>query len=387
MRLTWPLLWSRLGRQADREQTVSTAAAFARRGIEVTLLMPQGKEDPPLTAEDLRAYYGVEGDFALVQRRTRWVGEMVVPSIFWLQQVLGDPVTTSGNLLYSRIPASLGMGASPLPFAFDHYRPWPDRLPWLRWAFRWTARQPECLGFILHSDFAAESFRRTGIAPEKLLVAHNGVDPARMRPPLGQDEARATLGLPQDRTIAVYAGRLTMRKGIDRLLEAAKLRPEILFLLVGSEGEGEVEAAARQQDNVRILPWQTPEALPPHLFAADILVIPPSRAPLDRFGDCVLPLKTFAYLAAARAILAPDNPDTAELLRDGDTALLVPPDDAVAAAAALGRLAADRALRAKLGKNAARLVEGLTWDARAERIAAFLEERLAGIRRSDARPH
>src|ERR1700760_3858052 len=76
----------------------------------------------------------------------------------------------------------------------------------------------------------------------------------------------------------------------------------------------------------------TPETLPPYLFAADILIIPPSRAPLDRFGDCVLPLKTFAYLAAGRAILAPRSPDTAELLRDGETALLVPPDDSEAAA-------------------------------------------------------
>jgi glycosyltransferase involved in cell wall biosynthesis len=382
MRLIYPLLWSRLGRQADREQAVSTAAALARRGIETTLLMPQGPDDPPLAAADLRAYYGVEGDFALVQRRTRWLGEMVVPSTLWLRQVLQDAETKASDLLYSRIPASLGIvGFAPIPFAFDHYRPWPDRIRWLRPVFRRTARQPYCLGFILHSEFAADSFRRIGIAPDKLLVAHNGFDPGRMRPPLGRDEARAALGLPLDRTIAVYAGRLSLRKGIDQLLAAARHRPEILFLLVGSEGEGPVEAAARGQENVRILPWQEPATLPPFLYAADILVIPPSRAPLDRFGDCVLPMKTFAYLAAGRAILAPRSPDTAELLRDGDTACLVAPDDPEAAAAALGRLAGDASFRAHLGSNTARLADGLTWDARAARISSFLEERLARVAR------
>ena len=385
MRLTYPLLWSRLGRQADRDQAVSTAAAFARRGIEVTLLMPQGGADPALTAADLRAYYGVEGDFALVQRPTPWVGEMIVPSIFWLRKVLRDAVTRGSDLLYSRIPASLGMGrASTVPFAFDHYRPWPDRIPWLRWAFRRTARQEDCLGFILHSDYAAASFRRIGVAPEKLLVAHNGFDPARMRPPLGREAARAALRQPTDRPIAVYAGRVSPRKGLETLLEAAALRPEILFLLVGSEGEGPIEAAARERENVRVLPWQSPETLPPFLFAADILVIPPSSAPLNRFGDCVLPLKTFSYLAAGRAIFAPRSPDTAELLRDGHTALLVPPDDAGAAADALGRLTGDAELRTRLGENAARLAEGLTWDARAERIHAFLKVRLASVRRRGA---
>jgi glycosyltransferase involved in cell wall biosynthesis len=386
MRLTYPLLWPRLGRQADREQAVSTAAALARRGLEMTLLMPQGEDDPDLSADDLRTYYGVRGDFALVQRRTRWVGEMVVPSAFWFRQVLRDPQTRAGDLLYSRIPVSLAIGGlSPIPFAFEHYRPWPDRLPWLRPLFRRTARATHNLGYILHSEFAADSFGRLGVPPEKLRVAHNGFDPARMRPPLGRDAARAALGLPLDRTIALYAGRLNLRKGLDLLLETAARQPEILFLLVGSEGEGPVEREAAGRDNVRVLPWQPPESLPPFLYAADILVIPPSRAPLERFGDCVLPMKTFAYLAAGRAILAPRSPDTAELLRDGDTAFLVAPDDPDAAAAALARLAAEPALRARLGDNAARLAEGLTWDARAARIASFLEERLAAVRRSGAR--
>jgi glycosyltransferase involved in cell wall biosynthesis len=381
MQLIYPLLWSRPGREADREQAVSTAAAFARRGAEVTLLMPQGQDDPSLSADELRAYYGVAGDFALVQRRTRWVGEMVVPSTFWFREVLRDPLVKASDLLYSRIPVSLGIGGfSPIPFAFDHYKPWPDRIPWLRPFFRRTAREPHCLGYILHSDFAAASFRRLGVGPEKLLVAHNGFDPGRMRPPQSAQEARTALGLPQDRTIAVYAGRISPRKGLDQLLIAAEKCPDILFLLVGSEGEGPVEAAARARENVRIVPWQTPETLPPFLFAADILVIPPSRAPLDRYGDCVLPMKTFLYLAAGRAILAPRSPDTAELLRDGDTASLVPPDAPDAAASALDALAADPALRARLGTNAARLADGLSWDARAERVLAFLDERLSSLK-------
>ena len=46
-------------------------------------------------------------------------------------------------------------------------------------------------------------------------------------------------------------------------------------------------------------------------------------------------MKTFSYLAAGRPIVAPDLPDLREVLRHNENALLVPPDDVDAAAAAI----------------------------------------------------
>jgi glycosyltransferase involved in cell wall biosynthesis len=377
VRLIYPLLWSRLGHQADREQAVNTAGALARAGAEVTLVLPRGRGDPMVTADELRAFFDVAGDFRLVQRASRWGGEKAVPSALWLRRMAGDAQTRGYDVFYSRMPVAFALGGvSPIPFAVEHYRPWPDRIPPMRPLIRRTARRDHCLGFILHSRFTADSFLRAGVPEEKLLVALNGAEPARMLPRLGKAEARARLGLPEGRTIAVYAGRVNGRKGLDQILLLARNRPAALFLLVGSAGEGEVERAAAALANVRIFPWQGPGALAAFLYAADILLIPPSRAPLERFGDCVLPMKTFSYLAAGRAILAPVAPDTAELLRDGENALLVPPDDPDAAAAALDRLAGDAALAERLGAHGAALAESLSWDARARRILGFLEARL-----------
>jgi glycosyltransferase involved in cell wall biosynthesis len=380
MRLIYPLLWSRLGRKADQEQSVSTAAAFGRAGAEITLVMPQGPSDPALDADALRAWFQVEGSFDLVQRRTRFRGVHFPMSALWYLEVARTGLVKGADILYSRMPAAFAAGgASPIPFAVEHYRLWPDRLPILRPAIRRTAQRRHCLGFILHSDFAARSYRRIGVPDEKLLVAHNGVDLARALPRRTPAEARAALGLPDGRPVALYAGRLAARKGLDRLLAMARLRPEIRFVLVGSEREGEIERAAAGLSNVDVRPWAAPDVLPLWLQAADVLLIPPSSAPLDRYGDCVLPMKTFAYLAAARPILAPASPDTAELLRDGETARLVPPDDPEAAAAALAALVADVGLRQRLGEGAAALAETLTWDRRAEKILGFLE---AGMSRS-----
>src|SRR5687768_331171 len=101
MRLLYPVLWSRLGRQASQEQTVATAAALARRGVEVSLILPRGAADPPLDAEAVRAWFGVGGDFGLVQKPSRWAGENAVLSTLWMRQLLRDPAIAGADLLFS----------------------------------------------------------------------------------------------------------------------------------------------------------------------------------------------------------------------------------------------------------------------------------------------
>jgi glycosyltransferase involved in cell wall biosynthesis len=382
LRLVYPLLWSRPAREACRDQSVNTAAALARKGVDVTFLMPRRAQDPVVTPEDLRAYFEVEGNFGVVQRPSRWASGKVVPSTLWLRRAFRDPEVRGADVLYTRIPNALVLGGgSPVPFAVDHYRPWPDDWPWLRPFIRRTSRRGNCLGFVIHSHFAAGSYARCGVPPERLLVAHNGADPERMEPRLTRDEARERLSLPAGRPIAAYAGRINARKGLDRLLALAKLRPEVAFLLVGSEREGPIEQAAAAVPNLTLVPWQEPGRLAPWLYAADALLIPPTLAPLQQHRTCVLPIKLFQYLAAGRPILAPASPDTAELLRDGDNAILVPPDDLAAAAAALDRILADRPLAERLSATARRDGEALSWDSRAGKILSFLSERLEQARR------
>jgi glycosyltransferase involved in cell wall biosynthesis len=369
MRLVYPLLWSRPDRKACRAQTMATAAALARRGVEVTLLMPQGEDDPALSVDDLCGYFEVEGDVRLLQRPSRWAGESALRQLMWLRQVFHDPALAGADILYSRIPAMLAVGGrAPLPFATDHYRPWPDDMPAIRPLIRRTARDPKCLGLILHSHYAAGAYRAAGVDPVKLLVAHNGAGPLPAAPGPRPE-------LSADRPIALYAGRINPAKGLDELLRLAALRPDILFVLVGSEGHGPVEAEAASLGNVRIVPWQAPGDLPAWLAAADLLLIPPSRAPLEQFRNCVLPLKLFAYFAAGKPILAPVAPDTAELLEDGENALLVPPGRPDLASAALDRILGEPGLAARLAEGARRSAEGLTWDKRAEKIEAFLTAR------------
>ncbi|MBE7209845.1 MAG: glycosyltransferase family 4 protein [Gluconacetobacter diazotrophicus] len=258
---------------------------------------------------------------------------------------------------------------------YDHYRPWPDQIPPLAPVVRRMMSHPRFLLGICHSDYARRSFLRAGVPPDRLRVVHNGFDPSRFAHAPDRAAARAALGLPADRPVVLYAGRINHRKGLELLVRAAAAVPEASVILVGSYGNGPVEALAAGVPNVRVVPFQADEALIPWLRAADILVIPPSSAPLERFGTTVLPLKLFLYLAAERAIVAGATPDVRELLVDGRNAVLCPPDSAEALGAALRALLDDPSRRDRLAAAAAALGRDLSWQSRAARIRALVAER------------
>lgn len=377
IRIAYPVSWYHPDTRASCEQSVHTAAALGRQGHRVTLFAPTPPGAEPMTAESVADYFGLAPDFKVVAVPSRWSGDSLLQGIGWLRQLYASGSLRHFDMMLCRLPAVLGLGrASPIPFAFDHYRPWPDIYPLARPFIRCTGNAPNCIGFVLHSKLAAESYLRAEIASDRILVAHNGSHHAKVAADAGQAAARLALGLDPSARIALYAGRVNEQKGLDQLLTMAGLLPEAWFVIVGSEGEGPIETQARRFANVLIVDWQMPESLPAILAAADVLLIPPSSEPLRRFGNCVLPLKTFSYLAAGRPILAPALPDTAELLRDGETALLVAPDDPAAAALALDALFAQPELAARLSANARDLAERHSWDARAKRLSDLFLRRL-----------
>jgi len=102
------------------------------------------------------------------------------------------------------------------------------------------------------------------------------------------------------------------------------------------------------------------------LAAADILVLPASASDPDAAHTS--PLKLFEYMASARPIVASAVPALAAVLNDEADALLVPPDDAPALAAAVRRIQDDAALAARLATGARARAADFTWDKRVEAI-------------------
>ena len=144
-------------------------------------------------------------------------------------------------------------------------------------------------------------------------------------------------------THALFVGKLIPLHGLETILAAARLAPELPFRIVGS---GQLDAQLEHRPgNVAWVRWVEYEQLAGELHGAG--------AALGVFGRSakagrVIPNKAFQALACRTPLVTADTPAARELLVDGESALLVPPGDATALAGALQRLACDDGLRARI---------------------------------------
>jgi glycosyltransferase involved in cell wall biosynthesis len=149
---------------------------------------------------------------------------------------------------------------------------------------------------------------------------------------------------PQEEFHALFVGKLIPLHGLETILAAAGLAPELRFRVVGS---GQLEhLLSERPPNVEWVDWIEYEQLPDEYRRAGCA--------FGVFGTSakaarVIPNKAFQALACGTPLVTADTPAARELLVDGESALLVPAGDADALAAAVRRLAADRGLAARIG--------------------------------------
>jgi glycosyltransferase involved in cell wall biosynthesis len=150
----------------------------------------------------------------------------------------------------------------------------------------------------------------------------------------------------------LFVGKLIPLHGVETILEAARLLPEIAFRVVGSGQLDELLEA--RPANVEWIPWVNYEELPRELWGCGCA--------LGVFGvsdkaQRVIPNKAYQALACGAPLVTADTPAARELLTDGEDALLVPPGDPSALAAAVRRVAADAALARELSEGGRRTYE------------------------------
>lgn len=173
----------------------------------------------------------------------------------------------------------------------------------------------------------------------------------------------------------LYVGSMFPFSGADDLVEAvAGLPPGAATLTLAGGGphrSAVAAAAARHPDVARFVELDD-QALHPALVAADVLALPLRDHLRNRFN---FPSRIVEFLWAGRPVLATDVPPLRGFLRHGETAWVVPPAGPAALREGLARLAADPALRARLGAGARAFFEKELAPAPAgAALAAFLRE-------------
>jgi glycosyltransferase involved in cell wall biosynthesis len=146
-----------------------------------------------------------------------------------------------------------------------------------------------------------------------------------------------------ERFHALFVGKLIPLHGLETILAAARLVPDVRFRVVGT---GQLESLLRDRPaNVDWVDWVDYERLPAENHDAGcVLGIFGTSAKAAR----VIPNKAFQALACGAPLVTADTPAARELLADGGSALLVPPGDPEALATAVRRLRDDAALAERI---------------------------------------
>ena len=199
----------------------------------------------------------------------------------------------------------------------------------------------------------ARSLDRT--PPRKIRIVINGVLPPRGVHPREVEALRTELGMDAGDRVVVAVSRLRVEKGLDVLLRAAPLidarsAVPVHVVIVGSGSEAPVLAdliTSMGLERVHLVGHQDDVA---RWYALADIVASPSRRD-------AAPLSVLEAMGCGRPAVASRVGGLPEWVVDGETGVLVEPDDPEELAAAIATLLDDEERRQRLGERARRHFE------------------------------
>jgi len=214
--------------------------------------------------------------------------------------------------------------------------------------------------------------REARVRPDRVVAVPTGVDLARFDPrKVDGGPVRRALGIPRDAPVVGMVAVLRSKKGhryfVEAAREVARALPAARFLIVG---DGPVRptveawiAEAGLTGAVFLLGHR--EDIPEVMAALDVVVLPSRRAE-------GVPQVLGQALAMERPVVTTDVVGVTELVEDGITGLVVPPEDGLALAKAVTDLLRDRECARGLGRAGRRRVAaGYSLEAMLDRMEAI----------------
>jgi glycosyltransferase involved in cell wall biosynthesis len=346
----------------------ATARGFADAGHDVTLVAAQAGPGWP----DGIPPASLNFDIRVLARRN-YRGQSLVNGLrLWrIARRLRPDLCFADDV---RSAFALASGGAPVLIEFHSMQFHTSRLG--RAALRRLVLHPALRGIItiseaLRDDVAAAA----GLDKSRITVAPEAARPR------STDELRApvpdwlTSSMRSGALQVGYTGSLFGGRGVDLMIELARRSTDIdLHVLGGPEAQADLLRQHPERPPNLHVHGVRPVADAERMQATMDVLLAPYANSVETPGGTdtarwMSPMKVFEYLASGRPMVCSDLPVLREVLVDGETALLATPDDVDAWAQALARLAADSALRDRIGARGREVhLARFTWAARTDTL-------------------
>ncbi len=357
-------------------QLAKMCEAFCEQGVSLTLLAPR-RGDAPVP---LREFYGLRSSIPLKK--------LPAPDTYGAGRIgflFGSFVFMASYFFYCLFQKARGACDAIYTVDIDQFsffliplldipyfvelhdaKPWSALYAW----FLRNARGIIAVNSIIKKDIAAAF----GIPEKNIIVCPNGIDMARFGKNVSKKEARASLGLPHNARIALYAGKFYAWKGLAVLIRAAQKLREGAIYIVGGDGD-DLKKIAGVDDLPRSLicfGHRQYREIPMWLHAADVLLLLGTKE--NEYSRLhTSPMKLFEYLASRRPIVASRTPAIEDVVSEREV-FFYEPDNAESLEAAIGRAYSAREaeeIRRKT-ESAFEKAQEFTWEERAKKIISFI---------------
>ncbi len=392
----WEDIWS-LGEGGGVADELQFVRHLTKRGIELHFLIPKPRSKRENLGDSLLTYHTYPNLFRAFERFPAIMRRFIWPTVFpfvvmrRLERLAAEiePDVLMGFTHYSfyplnRIGRRLGIPTAVKLFGVMYL----DRFDFPKIKYLWKSveqvialRHPVDHYIILNDGTRGEmALTRLGIPREKISFLPNGMDTEWADLPVDRREARANMGLPQDKILVVTFSRLVKSKRIELMLRAIAMMDPSLREKAAVVGGGDGPERARLEREAKRLGVEGSvifTGVIPHRDVVYFLKASDVFAATNELTNMSLP--PCEAILCGVPVVAFDVSGTAEAIRDGETGLLVKNGDVADFSRKLETIIRDEALRKRLGERAAEFGRShfVSWDERIDMECRVLE-RLAG---------
>ena len=388
----WEDIWS-LGEGGGVADELQFIRHLTKKGIELHFLIPKPGAKREVLQDSLLTYHTYPNIFRAFQRYPKIMRRFLWPVLFpfvtlgRLEKIAAEirPDVIMGFTHYSfyplnRVGRKLGIPTVVKLFGVMYL----DRFDFPRIKYLWKSieqiialRSPVDHYIILNDGTRGEmALTRLGIPRGKISFLPNGMDTEWASLRVDRAGVRTAMGLPPDDVLMVTLSRLVKSKRIELFLRAAAMMEQSLLekttIVIGGDGP-ERSRLEREARRLGLVDRVIFKGVIQHRDVVHFLKASDIFAATNELTNMSLP--PCEAILCGVPVVAFDVSGTAEVVRDGETGLLVPNGDVAGFSRKLETLVREEALRRRLGAQAAEFARGyfVSWDTRIDMEIEVLE--------------